>query len=76
MKFFLKKLELKYKWDIILNMKTVFENNGIFSKPMLTLHGSNFEVILRVEDKWCRQEEKFDRDFLSEDDVDRIRAYN
>ena len=55
-------------------MKTKKGTAVIYSKPVLVLFYSDNEVKLRAEDEKPKGKLRFDQNFLSEDDLDRILA--
>ena len=55
-------------------MKTIKIKTRKIFKPVRKLYYYNYEVILRTEMDSEKPREKFDKHFLSEDDLDKIMA--
>ena len=58
----------------IFNMKTMLVNGGNKKNPSKKHYSINSEAAYTIKDERGIQEEEYDRDSLSEDDLDRILA--
>jgi len=56
-------------------MKTMLVNGGTKKNPSKKRYSINSEAVYKIKDERSIQKEEYNRDSLSEDDLDRILAY-
>jgi len=62
------------EWGIILTMKTLKENEVNYNKSFIWTNGFNQESRYESENERRWLKDRFDKDYLSEVDLDKIQA--
>jgi hypothetical protein len=55
-------------------MKATKRNEGTANKPVRKFYGFDYEVMPQDDSEGAPPKERFDKKYLSEDDLDKIRA--